>query len=140
MTLAEGMAGLRAAVEERGWDYAYPEEWRAPGSEGDGGCRYVVDGKPACLIAAALARLGVPVEVLRDQGDRGDRDDDCEDGGEGPRSARQLLEAIGVDMPPLLLEAWQAAQNAQDAGRTWGQAYAETLAALPAGALPGGSR
>lgn len=134
VTLSEGMRAMAEVVAERGAGYVYPDEWRAEGSAGDGGCLYVVDGRPACLIGAALARLGVPVSVLRSEGD-GEELDDCADGCEGPLPARPLLETLCADLPPLLADAYQAAQDAQDKGRTWGEAYAETLAALPAGAL-----
>ena len=59
LTTTNVLAALEAVVAERGADWVYPDEWRD-----DGVCRYVVDGCPACIVGAALAHLGVPVDVL----------------------------------------------------------------------------
>ena len=60
LTTTNILAALEAVVAERGADYVYPDELR-----GDvGQCLYAVDGKPACIVGAALAHFGVPVNVL----------------------------------------------------------------------------
>ena len=105
-------AAMRAAVAERGEDWAYPERgselaeqgWRA--EEGQE-CVYVLpDGSPACLIGLALYKID-PALV---------------EGLEGETvSALLLLHRLGVEDVGLCGAAWDA-QWAQDLGETWGNA------------------
>lgn len=53
---------LAAAVAERGANYLYT----SPGEQvGNLGCKYIYNGKPSCIIGAALAAHGVPLDVMR---------------------------------------------------------------------------
>lgn len=54
----QAIQGLRLAVAERGRDHIDPLA-----EAGD--CRYVVNGKPACIGGTALFKVGIPVDELR---------------------------------------------------------------------------
>jgi hypothetical protein len=101
---------IRDVVADAGEDFTYPDEWRHLTPEekemGLTGCRYVADGQPACLIARALARMGVTTAELADY--------------EGS-SAESVMEAHG-EFSLTIREAADSAQTVQDAGRNWGQA------------------
>lgn len=51
---------LQRAVDERGEDFIYPEEWKTE----RGQCQYAVNGEPACIVGLALSYAGVDVESL----------------------------------------------------------------------------
>jgi hypothetical protein len=80
-----------------------------------GACRYTLNGSPSCLVGHVLHRVGVPIETLE----------------EFDLLASASMQAL-VDGAPgqdsaLVMEddlAWalMAAQEAQDAGRRWGDA------------------
>lgn len=112
ITLEMAVEALDYAVQLRGEDYVYPEEWRDENNLG--GCQYVVNGKPACIVGVALDYLGV---ALQDQNG----------------AAHSLPDIWGLDVVDYehfrvgdLL--WQA-QVVQDSGETWGEAVADAKAA-----------
>lgn len=93
---------MRDVVDERGPDFVYPDEWQRD----EAGCRYVYDGRPACVIGAALARMGVPLDVLSFR--------------EG-MDARHVIRHIGLAFSDRVVAAADEAQAFQDAGAPWGQ-------------------
>lgn len=54
--MPKALEALRKAVEERGEDYVD----RDAVIEGGGGCVYVRNGQPSCIVGTALAIAGVP--------------------------------------------------------------------------------
>ena len=54
------LAAQAKVVASKPEGYSYPEELRVI----YGSCRYVVDGKPACIAGATLVEMGVPAEEL----------------------------------------------------------------------------
>ena len=105
-------AAMRAAVEERGAEWRYPDD--DPDWHGSGGmCIYRLDdGSPACLVGAALAKLGLLEEVPVSSVD----------------GAQTLMIELGFDHDVAF--AADLAQGAQDMGDTWGEALDEYLAAI----------
>lgn len=69
ITYAEMKAALERAVEERGADFVYPEEWRETKIRHDTEihlCRYrLPDGRPGCIVGLAMSYL-MPDVVLRE--------------------------------------------------------------------------
>ena len=61
ITTEKMLGALEKVVEEAGRDYTYPLEDLAAFNDS---CRYVIDGRPACIVGRALHRLGVPIEDL----------------------------------------------------------------------------
>ena len=55
----EVLKHLRAVVVVKGADYVYP---------GTGPCHYVVNGKPACIVAYVYDRLGLLDQFTRESG------------------------------------------------------------------------
>lgn len=76
----------------------------------DSVCRYVENGKPACLIGVALYEAGVPLHVLEDM-----------DGYGGILNAFPAFEHL-VDIAPEAADLFADAQNVQDDDRSWGEA------------------
>lgn len=97
---------ITAVVAEKGADYTY--DLYADGNEGT--CVYVKDGKPSCLVAQVMVRLGYDVETL------------AAIEGTTPLSGRFREAFPGVTTP--VAEALSAAQWRQDDGYTWGEALA----------------
>jgi hypothetical protein len=101
---------IRAVVAEAGRDHVY--ELRDDDDEYDGVCEYVRDDQPSCLIAQALARVGVPVDVLARYENR---------------SSDWVMEKLGERYPewtfsrPIIFAARQA-QIKQDQEKEWGEA------------------
>ncbi len=103
------LAALRAAVEERGENYVYPQR-----GEQDN-CFYVWEDKPDCIAGTALHSLGMSLDSLR------------------------LNEGIAVDGIAIRINGEVASmtekasflvrrvQQFQDKGRSWGEALAEGL-------------
>jgi hypothetical protein len=122
LTTTNVLAALEAVVAERGAGWVYPDEWRD-----DGVCRYVVDGCPACIVGAALAHLGVPVDVLAAHEGLG---------------VWALLDDLGragavtvVGPVAAMLYDVQSVQDGDPPERapgTWGEALAAARAAVPA--------
>jgi hypothetical protein len=107
---------MRDVVAERGPDFVYPNEWRRDELDG---CRYVYDGRPACIIGAALARMGVPLDVLSDH--------------EG-REASFVMRRAGLDVSDLVRDAAVVTQSAQDTGVDWGRVLNRFLVYIEHGA------
>jgi len=117
-------AAMRAAVAERGEDWAYPAEGSELAEQGwrseEGTCVYVLpDGSPACLIGLALYKIdpGLLTYVEPQSG-----------------NASRVMGRAGVQDGMLLLAA-DMAQHRQDAGAPWGEAlseYEEVLSARDA--------
>lgn len=108
---------LVAAVEERGLDYVYPDEWRE-GTDwsptGQGRCQYTVDGHGACLVGLAIEKFdGEPWTSYNEQ-------------------ASEILPqlASGEHFTQSFLEAVDEAQSAQDIGGSWAYALAQLFEAL----------
>lgn len=100
------VAGIRAAVAERGADYVYPDEWRGTG----GGCFYYnEDGTPSCLVGLAIDKAGLTDHVWNKRAKVG---------------AHDLLESMIPGIDTRLGVAVEAAQGLQDDGATWGEALA----------------
>lgn len=61
----EVLRALREEVAETGRDHQYHGKGYAPNStQVPRECNYVTAGKPDCIVARALFRLGVPIAVL----------------------------------------------------------------------------
>lgn len=99
---------IRAVVAEAGRDHVY--QLRDDGLSSI--CDYVRDDQPSCLIAQALARVGVPVDVLaRYEG----------------KSSDWVMERIGERYPEWtfsrpIQHAARDAQIKQDQEHPWGEA------------------
>lgn len=79
-------------------------------SPDSGGCDYVRDGKPSCLLAQAFYAEGVSMDDLRVWDDTGSFD----------TVVAELLELEDYDQEDV---AWlQAAQDSQDSFKPWGEA------------------
>jgi hypothetical protein len=101
---------LVAAIEQRGADFVYPEDWKVDVGYGKTGCVYYKkDVGAACIIGKALENLGVDVEKLQDGGTA------------NWWSAGMALAHVGVRDNPLM-EAATIAQSRQDKGKPWGEA------------------
>ena len=112
-------SAMHAAVAERGQDFVYPKEepgWRLLSQTGIKGCRYVREDvmEPACLIGVALSKCGVPLTQLRGMENAG---------------AYQVLGALGF-ADTVVRSAASEAQQAQDAGGTWGAALIDYMVEL----------
>lgn len=93
--IEKAIAVLTEVVNEAGRDYVYPRLNK---------CVYVHEGKPDCIAARALVKLGVPLSILAGQED---------------------VSAISLALtgqPNDVLLLLDIAQGAQDEGRTWGEA------------------
>ena len=108
---------LQKAVETRGRDYVYQKRiGPVSASKGEGErCSYTYGGEPDCLIGVALSLAGWTPEMLSelDVGLRG--------GVPISTLGRELME-FGPLVSPTARAVLQAAQDAQDAGETWGAA------------------
>lgn len=99
---------IRAVVAEAGRDHVY--ELRVDDDYNLGVCDYVRDDQPSCLIGQALARVGVPVDVLaRYEG----------------KSSDWVMEKLGERYPEWtfsrpIQSAARDAQTAQDQELSWG--------------------
>lgn len=108
------IAGIEAAVAERGEDWRYPhgrvdgeqvaQFWRDPDWVGEGGSCYnlLPDGSAACIIGFIAVSQGLPTNRVSDAVEDAERWD--------------VSNPIG--------EAMSDAQKAQDEGFTWGVARA----------------
>lgn len=91
-------------------DYIYKRDHR------DGGCHYVVDGKPSCLLGHALWNLGV---IGADFTKRFDSDGNnaLDDLG-----IEFLLEELRLELDFEEINYLGQVQGRQDSGRPWGKA------------------
>ena len=108
-TLEENQAFVKAlykVVDDRGEDYNYLQHYED--------CKYIIDGKAACLIGAALVEAGHTHEEILSW-------ENCIaiSGPNGENAATKMLR-MGYDENI----AWAArhAQLVQDQGGTWGEA------------------
>lgn len=104
-TVEQVTATIKAVVEEFGADYVYPYA-AAPAD-----CRYTEYDEngptaPSCIAGHVLHRLGVPLDELRQW--------------EG-NNIHGLQENY-INLPAGAYEGLSAAQEAQDGGKTWGEA------------------
>lgn len=95
-------------VDEFGADHVYQDRE-------DGGCFYVRDGGPDCLVAHVLTRAGVPLAELAAL----DNLDGHGEGGAGVRANRAVFERWAE---PAAVDLLADAQDQQDGGATWGHA------------------
>lgn len=110
----------RAVVQEFGEGYVYTPPADDPRADEDGICLYVNDGKPSCIVGHIVHRLGVPLEVLRREGDL--HLDPKVSHEPMTLSAGFLLPKLGA--PDHVTAALNAGQIAQDTRETWGTALA----------------
>lgn len=98
----EAIALLERAVKERGEDYVYPDAERSAYGE----CQYFIGRAPGCLIGLVMTYVGA----------------DAEDANEGEGVSSQNWP---VNLTPGAISVFSLAQEVQDQGGTWGQAFAE---------------
>lgn len=103
LTFERALFELGAAVNQRGEGFVYPDDWKTD----DDLCQYVIDGHPACIVGVVLDRIGADVGQLEGRYAE-------------PRTAALYCDVQMDDDAANLL--WFA-QDAQDKGFTWGQAY-----------------
>lgn len=105
----------REVVAEAGEDYVYAPQ--PDPRDVNGLCLYVdAEDKPSCIIGRIAHRLGVPVEVLRSEGDLWI--DESVPSLVQTRAADPLLSALGL--PGHLVPALANAQWSQDQSQPWG--------------------
>lgn len=111
-TAKEVMDALDVVVEGK-------ENYTDPGSASpnSGGCKYVKNYAPSCIVGCALARLGVPIGVLIEMD--GTWDPTISADGQLP------LHDNGYAVTDVGLNMLKHAQIRQDAGDTWGMARDE---------------
>jgi len=117
VTDLEVTEAFKAVVAEHGHDMIYSRDLE-PGESIY--CKYVVDGKPSCLVAHILHRLGVPLDYLAVR--------------EGVDATRVLgrcgpdapvdVTGLNISVSVRAANALSAAQSSQDAGHCWGSALA----------------
>ena len=117
VTEAEFWAALEAAVNGRGEDYTYPQNWKIPGRRDQGSmiCAYVhqTNGKtpePGCIAGDVAHRLGADL-----------RDLSRYEGKPASWVYRELF-TITDGNTMGVLNAIDAAQSTQDEGDDWGAA------------------
>lgn len=107
ITLDEMRTAIKRAVEERGEDYIYPEEWKKSSPDilygEDYQCQYRnEDGSPSCIIGLAVSYIN-PNIILKEF-----------------TCAHLALRDMAEDDAGLYATI---AQAGQDQGNTWGEAY-----------------
>jgi hypothetical protein len=106
------LAALHKAVKDRGVNFKYPDDWRAPDvGMGYGGCMYSNEaGEPLCIVGYALH--SIDPDLMPDEYDTS--------------SASAVLDMLADKIKPdehRAIEAlYRAAQMEQDCGATWGDA------------------
>lgn len=107
--IREKMASLVAGNEE----FVYEKKYGDNGDDaGAGGCWYVWDDKPSCLIGQLFVELGVPLEELRRY-----------EGLAADEIASTLLPEVDDPYGDAVYTALGKAQSMQDQRHTWGEAY-----------------
>jgi hypothetical protein len=109
---------LKRAVQERGPDFRYRDAF--PGSENTG-CKYVVDGAPACLVGLAFERARIDLSPFAQAPFLN---------GKGIDAVLRDLD-VNVRATSAASAALLLAQQAQDAGSTWGEALARVRQHFP---------
>lgn len=111
---------LREAVNERGADYVYTDEY----GDLDGRCFYVERDEqgnkvPGCIVALALNKAGVTIDQLLTLGDSGE----VHGASSTASELCQTLNTEGVaEIDRNALTLFGLAQSKQDRGDTWGDA------------------
>ncbi|MGV9364498.1 hypothetical protein [Amycolatopsis sp. NPDC003731] len=104
---AKAVELIELAVEQNGADYVDPN------SDGPNGCFYVSGGECSCIVGTAYGLAGATVEqVLR-----------MDDMYGGPIEYMPD-DVLPIDTAPGAIAVFAAAQEAQDNGKTWGEALA----------------
>lgn len=103
-------------VEDRGYDYVYPEALRVNAT-----CQYVINDQPGCIVGASLAELGVPLAELHKF-----------EGVPASTLFHQLRVTSVLSYEPGTMELASRAQNVQDrtvshAAKNWGKAHEASL-------------
>jgi hypothetical protein len=99
---------LRKAVEVRGADWVYPDEWRTPYET----CQYfLADGSPACIVGQVISQLSDEAPVSN-------------------TSLKIVASLAGIEVDADAEALLQRAQNWQDHGATWGESIANAIAAI----------
>lgn len=115
ITDAEFTEAMKQAVELRGKDFVYPDEWRNKDESGHPmGCRYEFEGKGACII-------GTAIEIAT-----GETVPDTLEG----LSAEVVLENFAPELGKNVVNAAMVAQDVQDANGSWGLALERYLEEL----------
>ena len=109
---------LGKAVEERGEDYTYPEDWKIylDPDEQSGQCMYVQPDMagPACIVGHVLYAYGLSLEEL-----------------ETIESRTALAAGLEFGVDSASVNLLMTAQRAQDSGQTWGEAFDLAKQELP---------
>ncbi len=68
LNLEDAVNLARRAVNEKGADYVYPDSERRPTIAGGKQpvCRYMVDGKPSCIVGHIMVYIDHPVPEVRE--------------------------------------------------------------------------
>jgi hypothetical protein len=98
---------IEGAVALKGEDYVYPRRETSEDEIGWGGCDYIRDGQPSCIVGHVLVAAGVDPTALS-----------LEEGQSAWTVTARLLPEWGTDIQ----RALDSAQSAQDQGMTWGEA------------------
>lgn len=112
VTMADAIEMLEQAVQERGEDYVYPDEWKYQGLL----CQYVIgDGTPGCIVGTALINNGVISETQAD---------DLRNSPNNHSGIVSMLGWLGIKdrFDFRAINVLGEAQSAQDNGKTWGEA------------------
>jgi hypothetical protein len=97
---------IEGAVALKGEDYVYPIAVDGESTEW-GGCDYVRDGQPSCIVGHVLVAAGVPPEQLsRHEG----------------TSASNVVRSLKPEWGEEVGVALDSAQELQDSGSTWSEA------------------
>jgi hypothetical protein len=107
----KAIALLEECVTERGEAYSYTKEF------GEDVCKYVKDGKPACLIGLALTKVGVPINYL-ESFDSGLMTVKTVFESERQEDWLNIHDYVTIDLEGL--HVLSRAQTLQDFGYTWG--------------------
>lgn len=130
---------LEKALEEKGPDYVYERI--------DGGCVYVSNGQPSCIVGHALAYAGVPIETIStfDEAGKGDGPYSWVDGSSINDLAvhneyayeevvqeheKTVLEANDIELDDEAITVFKVAQTNQDYLTSWGESVERAKAAV----------
>lgn len=118
MSVEEVRALIVRAIEEKGADYRYQMPTQVDPETGDEwqDCVYVADGQPSCLVGHVLVMAGVPMpSILPYEGTSADATWGSLMDGTPPTTYVRGESSV-------VAQALWAAQQAQDNGKTWGEA------------------
>lgn len=106
--LVDALQALAGVVDEHGAEHRHRARWHPTLRRRS--WRYQVDGSPACIVGVVLSRFGVTAADLDTLGER---------------SMRELfvLRELPVEVTLGAAVVLERAQQVQDAGGTWGEAY-----------------